>query len=677
MNKNIYYINNLSCAHCGEKIIEEINNLPEVEKASFNFTSGALIIYSSENTYNIINEIIKKYEPEAKLSLTRKDKNESENPFYKIIISVILVIIGLLIPFKQSAFFFFCSYLIVGWKTIKATFFAIKSGNFFDEKFLMTVASVGAICIGEYIEATAVMLLYTIGESLQDKAIDKSRREINNLLSEPFDLARFLRNGKFETDSAEKAEIGDIIVVNPGEKITLDGIVINGISDINTSSLTGEAFPETVGIGDNVMSGSINLNGVLHIRVTELFKNSTANKIRDLIENVSEKKGKTENLIARFAKIYTPGVLIIAVLIIFISLGAGLSTFSEAFKKALTLLVISCPCSLVISVPLCYFAGIGKASSEGILIKGGNYIDALAKTKNIVFDKTGTLTTGEFSLADIISFAHMTKDEILYYCAMAESFSNHPISQSIIKAYVEKGNEIDRKKVMNYKELAGQGISAKIDGKEILLGNSKLFSNTDLTNYDHTTVFLSVNGTLQGAITLTDTIKESAIETVSGLKDKNIFMLTGDNRETAERIGNELGIENIYSNLLPHEKVEKLEVIMKKDKKTVFTGDGINDAPALRRADTGIVMGGIGSDAAIEAADVVIMTDELTKIPRVLEISSFTSKIIKECISLSIGIKFIIMILSVLGYSNMYSAIFADVGVCLLAILNSLRILRI
>lgn len=676
MNKNVYYINNLSCAHCAEKIIQEIQAIPEIENATFNFSTGKLIWYSSVDSVEKITKIIKNHEPEAELSTVHK--SEKNNKLYvKVILSIVFAVIGIIIPYRQSIIFFLCAYFIIGWKTIKATFSAIKSGNLFDEKFLMTVASAGAIFIGEYIEAIAVMLLYAIGESLQDRAVDKSRREINSLLSEPFDLARFLKNGELVTDRAEKAEIGDIIVVKPGEKVSLDGVIIEGTSDINTSSLTGEALPKTVGVGDNIKSGCINLNGVLHISVTELFKNSTANKIRNLIENVSEKKSKTENLITRFAKIYTPCVLIIAVLIVFISTATGLGTFTDAFKKALTLLVISCPCSLVISVPLCYFAGIGKASSEGILIKGGNYLDALAKTKNIVFDKTGTLTTGEFSISEIITLGEMSKDEILYFCAHAESFSNHPISQSILKAYNEKGNKIDRKKVLNYKELAGQGISAKIDGKEILVGNSKLFSNNNLKKYDLTTVFLSVNGTLEGAITLTDTIKESAVETISSLTGKNIYMLTGDNIETAKKIGKNLGIENIFASLLPQEKVEKLEEIINKGEKTAFAGDGINDAPALRRADTGIVMGGIGSDAAIEAADVIIMTDELTKIPRVLEISAFTNKIIKECISISLGIKLIIMLISLLGYSNMYWAIFADVGVCLLAILNSLRILRI
>lgn len=674
--KYSFYINGIDCAHCSENLLNEVKKISGVEKANFNFTTKKFVFYSdSPAIKEKVLSLLNKLEPKATIS--EKAENNEKNEKYILFIRIALTVLLLLSTFVISnnivkIILSYSAYFIIGYTVIFDTFNAIKNKNFFDEKFLMTVASLGAMAIGEYTEAIAVMLLFNFGEYFQDRAVNNSRRKINSLLDINPDTARIKLGDETVQVTSSDIKIGDEIIVFAGDKIPVDGIILSGISTLNTAPLTGESLPLSAAEGDKVLSGYINLSGVLTIRATQVASSSAAAKILDLIENVTEKKSKTENFITRFAKIYTPLVILLALFIWIIPTFCLGKPSLFWLKQALTLLVISCPCAVVISVPLCYFAGIGKASSEGILIKGGNYLDNLSKADSFIFDKTGTLTTGEFTVKDIVSYGELSQEEILYYIAMAECYSTHPIAVSILKAY--KG-DIDKKKILGYKELSGMGISCTIDGKKILAGNRKLFENTEISGSDMTTVYLSIDGVPEGHITLGDTVRNGAETLISSLN--NVYMLTGDNKKTAEKTAEKLGIKNVFAELLPPDKVEKVEEISKNSKATVFVGDGINDAPSLVGADVGIVMGGVGSDAAIEAADVVIMNDDLGKISVAVKISRFTRKIMLQCISVSLGIKFLIMLLAVSGFSNMYFAIFADVGVCLLAILNSLRILKI
>ncbi len=563
--------------------------------------------------------------------------------------------------FKFSILFFL-AYIIAGWDVIFKAAKNITKGHVFDENFLMSAATIGALCIKEYPEAVMVMILYQIGEYFQHKAVEKSRHSISELMDIRPDYANLCG----EKVSPQEVKVGDIITVNTGEKIPLDGIVTEGHASLDTSALTGESVPRTVSTGDSVISGCINLNGVLKIKVTKEFGESTVTKILELVEHASSKKARTEKFITKFAAYYTPAVVILALMIAFIP---PLFITGNWIERALTFLVISCPCALVISIPLSFFAGIGSASKNGILIKGSNYLELLAKPDTVVFDKTGTLTKGVFKVREIYS----DEPDFLKYAAYAESASSHPIAAAIREAY---GQEIPEQN--NIEEIAGLGIKAVIDGKEILAGSAKLVK-TEPINTDGTVVYVSINGNYCGYIVIADEVKDDSKETIEKLKTLGIktVMLTGDSKNTADKVQKKLGVDNAFAELLPEDKVNKLEKIIKTaGGSVIFVGDGINDAPVLTRADVGIAMGGLGSDAAIEAADAVIMDDSPSKLITSIKIARKTMRIVKQNIVFALGVKALFLILGGIGIMTMWGAVFADVGVALLAVLNSLRTLR-
>ena len=604
----------------------------------------------------------------------------------QIIISFILFLIAIAIPFGNdliNKILFIIAYLIVGleivWKAIKNIF----RGKVFDEHFLMSIATIGAFAIGEFPEAVAVMLFYQVGELFQDYAVDKSRKSIASLMDIRPDVAYVKRNGKIEKLSPEEVEIGENIVVKPGEKIPLDGTIVEGSSLIDTSALTGESLPREVNVGDKVLNGCINKNGLLTIKVEKEFGESTVSKILDLVENASSKKSKSENFITKFARYYTPIVVMIAVLLAIIPpFVLNLGEFRQWLYRALTFLVVSCPCALVISIPLGFFGGIGGASKKGILIKGSNYLEALSSAEIVVFDKTGTLTEGVFEVQKVEANG-ISKEELLKYAAYGEYNSNHPISISLRNAY---GKEIDQSKILYAEELAGRGIIAKVEGKEILIGNDKLMKEKNIS-YIHcneigTILYVAIDNKYAGYILIADKIKEDSFKAIKTLKQNNIketVMLTGDKKEVGEKVASELKLDKTYTELLPDGKVQKVEELMKEKSekgKLVFVGDGINDAPVLALSDIGIAMGGLGSDAAIEAADIVIMTDEPSKISTAIKISKKTMKIVKQNIIFAITVKVLVLILTAFGIGTMWEAVFADVGVSVLAIINSLRALK-
>ncbi len=605
----------------------------------------------------------------------------------QIIISFILFLVAMAVPFENDLInkgLYIIAYLIVGleivWKAIRNIF----RGRVFDEHFLMAVATIGAFVIGEFPEAVAVMLFYQVGELFQDYAVDKSRKSITSLMDIRPDIAFVKRNGKIEKISPEDVKIGENIVVKPGEKIPLDGIIVEGSSMVDTSALTGESVPKEVTVGDEVLGGCINENGLLTIKVEKEFGESTVSKILDLVENASSKKSKSENFITKFAKYYTPIVVIIAVLLAIIPpFVLNLGEFTEWLYRALTFLVVSCPCALVISIPLGFFGGIGGASKTGILVKGSNYLEALANTEIVVFDKTGTLTEGVFEVQKVEANG-ISKEELLKYAAYAESNSNHPISISLKKAY---NKEINQSSILNTEEIAGRGVSSNVEGREVLIGNDKLMKEKNISyipcNEIGTILYVAIDNKYAGYILIADKIKEDTFKAIKTLKKNNIketVMLTGDKKEVGEKVANELGLDKVYTELLPDGKVEKVEELMK-DKsekgKLVFVGDGINDAPVLALSDIGIAMGGLGSDAAIEAADVVIMTDEPSKIGTAIKISKKTMKIVRQNIVFAIAVKVLVLILTAFGIGTMWEAVFADVGVSVLAIINSLRALSV
>ena len=605
----------------------------------------------------------------------------------KIIIAFILYILAIA-NFIENVYInnaiYIISYLIVGFEIIKKAIRNIFRGKVFDENFLMTIATIGAFAIGEFPEAVAVMLFYQIGELFQSYAVDKSRKSISDLMNIRPDYANIVDGNDVKKVSPEEVNINDIIIVKPGEKIPLDGKIIEGTSMVDTAALTGESVPKDIKPGEEILSGCINKNSILKIQVTKKFEESTVSKILDLVENASSKKSKSENFITKFAKYYTPIVVIIAVILALIPpLIIEGQTFSEWIYKALSFLVVSCPCALVISVPLSFFGGIGGASKIGILIKGSNYLEALANTEIVVFDKTGTLTKGVFEVQKIETTNDISKEEFIKLVAHAEGYSNHPISLSIRKAY---GKDLDMKLNSNTNELAGLGIEAIVEGKHILVGNEKLMKSKNIEfnkcNEIGTTLYVAIDNKYKGYILISDKIKEDADATIKKLKQNNIqqtIMLTGDRKEVGEDVGNKLKIDKVYSELLPQTKVEKLEEIMKQKSakgKVVFVGDGINDSPSLALADIGIAMGGLGSDAAIEAADVVIMTDEPSKIVNAIKISKKTIKIVKQNIVFAIAIKIAVLILAAIGLSTMWEAVFADVGVTIIAVINALRALK-
>ena len=606
----------------------------------------------------------------------------------RIIIAAVLIVVFSLLPAEGYLRFvlFMIPYLVIGYDILKKAFKGILNKQVFDENFLMAVATVGAILLGDYSEGVAVMLFYQIGELFQSYAVGKSRRNISELMDIRPDYANIEKDGTLEQVDPDEVEIGTIIVVQPGEKVPIDGVITEGTSTLNTSALTGESLPRDAKAGDEVISGCINMTGLLKIRTTKEFGESTVSKILELVENSSSRKSKSENFISKFAKYYTPavcyGAIALALIppIVLLIMGKP-AVWGDWIYRALTFLVISCPCALVISIPLSFFAGIGGASNQGILVKGSNYLETLAQTKYVVFDKTGTMTQGVFEVSGI-HHNEMPDEKLLEYAALAECYSSHPISKSLQKAY---GKPIDRNRVTDIEEISGNGVIAKVDGISVAAGNTKLMNRLGIAYQDchhvGTVVHMAIDGKYAGHILISDIIKPHAKEAIAELKKAGIsktVMLTGDSKRVADQVAEELGIQEVYSELLPADKVSRVEELLnqKSEKaKLAFVGDGINDAPVLSRADIGIAMGALGSDAAIEAADIVLMDDDPLKISKAIKIARKCIRIVYENIYFAIGIKILCLILGALGIANMWAAIFADVGVMILAVLNAVRTL--
>ena len=706
-NKKVEIIlGGLNCAHCGEEIGNKVSKLDKVEKSNLNFISKKLTFEVSKDVDEklIIDEIIKiinDTEPGLDIKvnfLDSKKENKKEDieeahisnksDLIKLIIGSIMYIFGIFqtatgFESKFANIVFLIVYLIVGGDVLLKALKNISKGRVFDENFLMSIATIGAVMIGEVAEAVGVMLFYKIGEYLQGIAVGKSRKSITSLMQIRPDSANLKVGSEVKVVSPEDVSIGDIIIVKPGEKVPLDGIVVDGYSMIDTSALTGESVFREIGKGESILSGVINKNSLLSIEVTKEFGESTVSKILDLVENASSKKSKTENFISKFSKYYTPFVLFSAMIIAFIPpLIIPNAVFSDWFYRGLVFLVVSCPCALVLSIPLSFFSGIGNSSKYGILIKGSNYLEALKNVDTVVFDKTGTLTKGVFNVTKVKSIG-ISEKELIEYAAYAEANSNHPIAKSILNCYKEN---IDLDKITHFEEIAAHGIKIKYKNLHILAGNDKLMKKENIlyspTNDIGTVVYIAVNGVYKGFIVISEAITEDSNEAIKSLKQhgvKEVVMLTGDNEKIADKIAKELGIDKVYANLLPDEKVDKLEEIFKnksEKEKVAFVGVGINDAPVLARADVGIAMGALGSDAAIEAADVVLMTDEPIKISKAIEISRKTNKIVWQNIIFALGVKSIVLILSAGGVATMWEAIFADVGVALIAVLNAMRVMK-
>ena len=613
--------------------------------------------------------------------MTRKQKRL----LFRIIIAAVLFAAGSLLPLGptvEMGVFLVC-YAVIGWDIVWKAVTNILHGQVFDENFLMTIATIGALILGEHSEGVAVMLFYQVGEWFQSYAVSKSRKSIASLMDIRPDYANVERNGKLEQVDPDEVNIGDTIVVKPGERVPLDGKIIKGTSALDTSALTGESMPRDVEPGMEVISGCINQTGILTIQTTKKYGESTVAKILDLVENASDKKGKTENFISRFARYYTPIVVFAAIALAILPPFVTGQPFSVWIYRALTFLVISCPCALVISIPLSFFGGIGGASKIGVLVKGSNYLESLAHTEVVVFDKTGTLTKGSFAVSQIKAI-DMKEEQLLELAAYAEDYSNHPISQSIQKAY---GKKIDNSRISDVQEIAGHGVRAVIDGKTVLAGNAKLMNGENIvytpSDAIGTVIYLACNGKYAGYIVIEDEVKADAPAAIRALKEVGVrktVMLTGDADAVGKKVAQKLGLDQAYTELLPADKVDRVEAMLKQTSekgKLVFVGDGINDAPVLARADVGIAMGGLGSDAAIEAADVVLMTDEPSKISAVVRIARKTIRIANENIVFALGVKLLVLILGATGYANMWAAVFADVGVSVIAILNAIRAMRV
>ena len=613
--------------------------------------------------------------------MTRKQKRL----LFRIIIAAVLFAAGSLLPLGptvEMGVFLVC-YAVIGWDIVWKAVTNILHGQVFDENFLMTIATIGALILGEHSGGVAVMLFYQVGEWFQSYAVSKSRKSIASLMDIRPDYANVERNGKLEQVDPDEVNIGDTIVVKPGERVPLDGKIIKGTSALDTSALTGESMPRDVEPGMEVISGCINQTGILTIQTTKKYGESTVAKILDLVENASDKKGKTENFISRFARYYTPIVVFAAIALAILPPLVTGQPFSVWIYRALTFLVISCPCALVISIPLSFFGGIGGASKIGVLVKGSNYLESLAHTEVVVFDKTGTLTKGSFAVSQIKAI-DMKEEQLLELAAYAEDYSNHPISQSIQKAY---GKKIDNSRISDVQEIAGHGVRAVIDGKTVLAGNAKLMNGENIvytpSDAIGTVIYLACNGKYAGYIVIEDEVKADAPAAIRALKEVGVrktVMLTGDADAVGKKVAQKLGLDQAYTELLPADKVDRVEAMLKQTSekgKLVFVGDGINDAPVLARADVGIAMGGLGSDAAIEAADVVLMTDEPSKISAVVRIARKTIRIANENIVFALGVKLLVLILGATGYANMWAAVFADVGVSVIAILNAIRAMRV
>ena len=681
-------INGLDCAHCAMKVEQEINKMDEVEDAMIIFSTETLKVklnreMSDDELLKRLKNVIDKVESGITLSM-KKDIKVIEKPklfvckdHVELIIGTIIYIIGIILGgTKYDVFIFGIAYLLIGYKVLFKALKNIKRGQIFDENFLMCIATIGAFCISDYKEAIAVMLFYSIGEIFQAYAVNKTRTSISSLMDIKSEYANLVIDDTVKQVAPEEVKINDIILVKPGEKVPLDGIVVNGNSSLDTSSLTGETLPRNVDINDEVLAGVVNLTGVIKIKVTQAYENSTVSKILDLVENAASKKAPIEQFITKFARVYTPTVVFLAVALAVIPMLIFKdAVFTDWLYRALTFLVVSCPCALVISIPLGLYAGLGKASKVGALIKGGNYLELLKDIDTIVFDKTGTLTEGSFEVVEVNG-----SDDLLMIGAYGERMSNHPIARSIVEKY---GQEIDQSRISDFKEVAGKGIEVKIDNDLYHLGNKSYIEDMGYQVTNPTTVgtvvHITCNDEYLGNIVVADKIKDTAITGIKRLKQsgiKDTVMLTGDRKEVADDIASKVGIDRVYSELLPQDKVTKVEELIQDNKKTAFIGDGINDAPVLARADLGIAMGGVGSDAAIEAADIVLMNDDIDTIGEAIDISKKTNLILKQNVIFTLVIKIGVLLLTMFGLSNMWMGVFADVGVTLIAILNSMRILR-
>jgi len=683
-------IKGLDCVSCAYEI-EEALRKEGFKTAQVNFATSELLV---EGDVEKAKNIVKRVKPDVEI-VDREEKHdhdhEHDDPkrtLYLIIPSLVLFVVGVLMRYYygyDNMFVFtvfLASYLPVGWKVLKNAVVNSIHGNIFDENFLITVATIGAFLIREYPEATAVMLFYTTGEFLQDLAVNHSRRSIKSLLSLKAEYANLKVDGKIMRVKPEELKVGDTIIIKPGEKIPVDGVIVEGTSTVDTSALTGESVPRDVEKGSEILSGMVNLNGLLTVKVTKELKESTVSKILELVENASTRKAKTEKFITRFARYYTPIVVGLAFLVALVPPLFTGDPFSTWIYRALVILVISCPCALVLSIPLGYFSGVGKSAKEGILVKGSNYLDALSEASTVAFDKTGTLTKGVFKVTRIETRNGFTEEEIIRSAALAEAHSNHPIAKAIKETY---GGEIDESEVKAYEEIAGHGVRAGIDGVEVMVGNDRLlhkFSVEHDTCYVRGTVaHVVINGKYAGYLVISDELKEDSLKAITELRRlgvKKIVMVTGDNEDVAEKIAKQLGLDDFHANLLPEDKVKVIERLMEEVEKgkVVFVGDGINDAPVLARADVGVAMGALGSDAAIETADVVIMDDRPSKLPEGIRISRKTKKVVWQNIIFALGVKLIFISLGIFGKATMWEAVFADVGVALIAVLNSMRILK-
>lgn len=697
MKKYEFEIVDLDCADCANKIQVELSKMEGMHNVSVNFAKQKLSYETDSVKREEVEKIVKSLEPEVELISfedkvkdlkNEKAQNENKSKFLlhilRLVIGIAIAGIGLYMPMPEvvSTILVIAAYVILLYRTTKNAIKLLFKSKTINENLLITVSCIGAYLVGKHSEGLMVIALYEIGKILEEKAINKTRKSIADLMDIKPEYANLKEENEIKVVSPAEVNIGDTVIVKQGEKIPLDGIVIKGTASLNTASLTGESKPQDVKEDTKVLSGSIVLEGLLEIKVTEKYENSTVSKILELVENATDKKAKTETFVNKAAKIYTPIVLGIAALVaIFLPLVSNVpyGTDNGSIYRALIFLVISCPCAIAISVPLCYFSGIGKSSKEGILIKGSDYLDGLKDIKEIVFDKTGTLTKGEFVVdrVDVYDESY-TKEQISEYAVLGESFSNHPIAKSIVKNLNIKA---DKSRVSNYEEIAGKGIKYELDGKQVLVGNSNLVGK-EAETADSTKIYVRVDDKLVGGIYLKDEIKEGTKEAIAKLNKKGIVtkMFTGDNKDVAANIANELEIKEYNAEMLPNDKYAKLQEEIKKYKmangKVAFVGDGINDSPVLAVSDIGISMGGVGSQVAIEASDVVIMTDAIDKINDAIDISKRTSKIIKQNLTFSIGVKMLVLILSVFGVANMWEAVFADVGATLITVLNSIRILK-
>ena len=705
VNKSIVMLEGLGCANCAAKMEKEISGLEGVEFAAVDFVSKKLTMEISPKVNRTeLNEkiegIVKKIEPDVKIVFEKdtskaniKENNEEEEEegvnkkeIIRLVVGGAIFAVGIIFNFQNwlELTLFIISYIIVGGEVVLRAIKGIARGQVFSEHFLMSIATIGAFFVGEYPEGVAVMLFYLVGELFQGIAVGHSRKSISALMDIRPDYANLKVGDEIRKVSPEEVNIGDVIIVKPGEKVPLDGKVIEGNSMVDTAALTGESVPRELEPGNDALSGFINKNGVLTIEVTKDFGDSTVSKILDLVQNASSKKAPTEKFITKFARSYTPivvfGALALAIIPPLVIPGA---TFSTWIYRALVFLVISCPCALVISIPLGFFGGIGGASKRGILVKGSNYLEALNNVETVVFDKTGTLTKGVFEVVNINSQIDFTNEDLIEYAAFAESHSSHPIALSILKVY---NKDVDITKIEDYEEIAGHGILAKVGGKEILAGNSKLMNKENIKYQEvetlGTIVHVAVDKKYAGNIVISDAVKEDSADAIKGLKAlgvRNTVMLTGDSKAVGEKIATQLGIDKVYTELLPADKVEKIEALDAKKSqkgKIVFVGDGINDAPVLARADIGMAMGGLGSDAAFEAADIVIMTDEPSKIVTAIKVAKRTRKIVMQNIVFALAVKAIFLALGAVGVATMWEAVFADMGVAIIAILNAMRVMN-